>query len=113
MTKVTTTDVEGQMKAAKDLKPGDLIAAGFLPSLQPATVLLAVTYGADHEPWTFLVHRHAADEPLVDYFLADALIPLESVADASGMSYSREADDPTPVSPDRVPLHTGGEGGDW
>jgi hypothetical protein len=29
-------------------------------------------------------------------------------ADPSGLSYSREADDPTPVSPARVPLHTGG-----
>jgi hypothetical protein len=28
--------------------------------------------------------------------------------DANGLGYSREADDPTPVSPARVPLHTGG-----
>jgi hypothetical protein len=30
-----------------------------------------------------------------------------AVADESGLAYSREADDPTPISPARVPLHTG------
>jgi hypothetical protein len=30
------------------------------------------------------------------------------VDDPTGMGYSREADDPTPVSPARMPLHTGG-----
>lgn len=33
---------------------------------------------------------------------------LQPDADLAGLYYSREADDPTPVSPARVPLHTGG-----
>lgn len=33
--------------------------------------------------------------------------PGECDPDATGLGYSREADDPTPVSPERVPLHTG------
>jgi hypothetical protein len=37
-----------------------------------------------------------------------AAAALQPDADLSGMGYSREADDPTPVSPARVPLHTGG-----
>jgi hypothetical protein len=34
--------------------------------------------------------------------------PAPVPADPTGLTYSREADDPTPVSPARVPLHTGG-----
>jgi len=37
-----------------------------------------------------------------------AAAALQPDADPSGLGYSREADDPTPVSPARVPLHTGG-----
>lgn len=44
--------------------------------------------------------------------LADEVARLRAEVEAlraerSGLGYSREADDPTPVSPARVPLHTG------
>lgn len=37
-----------------------------------------------------------------------AAVPAGALGGDDGLSYSREADDPTPVSPARVPLHTGG-----
>jgi hypothetical protein len=51
------------------------------------------------------------DGPLkVEWFtyVHDAEPEPEAAADPTGLGYSREADDPTPVSPARVPLHTGG-----
>lgn len=95
-------------KAAADLAPGDRIASGWLPEGEAADVLLAIPYSAHRSDWVFVAYRHFGDGyPAADSFLADAVVPLEVVADASGLGYSREVDDPTPVSPARVPMHTG------
>lgn len=94
-------------KAAGELKPGDRIATGFLPgSLSPADVLFVFPYiGRDDLAWVFVAYREHGYSPESERLLAASQIPVESVDD--GFGYSREADDPTPVSPGRVPLHTG------
>lgn len=93
-------------KAASELKPGDRITAGFLPLADAADVLFVEHYtGRDGQGWTFVAHRADGYGPESDVFAAAARIPVEPVD--TGLGYSREADDPTPVSPARVPLLTG------
>lgn len=92
-------------KRADALRPGDRIAPGFLPLGDPAEVLFTYRYTNSETPWVTVVHRDEDGLPDVDFFLAEALVPLESAGD--GLDYSREPDDPTPVSPARVPLHVG------
>jgi hypothetical protein len=100
------------LRHAAKLTPGDRIAAGFLPSSRPARVVFVHHYVSPlHEDdWVFVVHQDDSSGPDSDYWMAGAQIPLESTADDMGLAYSRadsDADDPTPVSPARVPLHTG------
>lgn len=98
---------EPTYRAAADLVAGDRIIAGFLPATSfPATVVWADPYALYGRDWVFVVWEFPNGGRQGDGFLADALIPLEYSADAHG--FSRDADDPTPVSPARVPLHTGG-----
>jgi hypothetical protein len=92
-------------RPAAELVRGDRIAAGFLPQRRTGEVRFAETYATDCD-WTLVVYRYPDDVIEADHFRADADIPLDAVAD-TGHGYSREADDPTPVSPARVPLHTG------
>lgn len=99
---VTTT------RTAAGLVPGDRIAGDFLPAVpEGADVEFVGGYQLLDERWVMVVFR--LDDGLLysDSFLADAKIPLERTAADLGHGFSREADDPTPVSPARVPLHTG------
>jgi hypothetical protein len=96
-------------KAASELRPGDRIAAMFLPGNLPADVLFVEPYidrrGVD---WVFVAYREEEYGPSSTVLVAASRIPVDP-AD-TGLSYSRadsDGDDPTPVSPARVPLHTG------
>ena len=112
--KVPTSADRRETKAAADLKPGDRIAEGFLPTGEASEVLFVHSYqGADDRyAWALVVYRWSDGTADADHFIADKQIPVEPT-DPTGLGFSREADDPTPVSPARVPLHTGGvvEGG--
>jgi hypothetical protein len=106
MTASTVTETPDTLtRRADQLVPGDRIAAGFLPSAQPAAVLFVHTYVSRNlgEAWVFVAHQEDGYGPSSDYWLAGALIPLEYAADSFG--YSRDADDPTPVSPARGVMH--------
>lgn len=109
MTQTITPDTsrgDPVLQEARLLTVGDRIAAGFLPHREAAEIVFVHHYTIGDQPWVFAAYALAGGWPDSDYFLADARIPLTVMADAFG--YSREADDdPTPVSPARVPLHTG------
>lgn len=97
-------------KAAAELRPGDRIAEGFLPLGDAATVLFVEAYTSRRtgDAWVFVVHRTDGYGPESDVLTAAARIPVELVD--TGLTYTRadtEDDDPRPVSPARVPLHTG------
>jgi hypothetical protein len=94
-------------RPAGRLAPGDRIAAHFLPNWRAAEVRHVEPYPLVGEPWVMVVCRPSGGAPEPHYWQAGALIPLEALAD-DGHGYSREADDVTPVSPARVPLHAGG-----
>jgi hypothetical protein len=95
-------------RPAVQLTVGDRIAAGFLPEREAAEIVFVHRYLLAEDPWVFVAYTLPGGAPGSTYLRADARIPLEYLADASGLTYSREvADDPTPVSPARVPLHTG------
>jgi hypothetical protein len=96
---------EPVMQDARLLTVGDRIGPGFLPRRQPAEVAFVHHYSIGDEAWVFVTYVYPDNWPDADYFRGHAKIPLTVMADAFG--YSREADDPTPVSPARVPLHTG------
>ena len=101
---------EPVMQPAAKLTVGDRIAAGFLPERDAAEIGFVHRYLRADEPWVFVAYTFADRSANSSYFRADALIPLEGVADFTGLTYTRadsDADDPTPVSPARVPLHTG------
>lgn len=98
-------------KPAGELHPGDRISAAVLPgSLTAGDVLFVYPYtGRDTKAWVFVAYREPGYSPESERFLAGTQIPVE-FGDPTGLSYTRadtEADDPTPVSPGRVPLHTG------
>jgi hypothetical protein len=104
----TTTEVKPLMRPAIQLAPGDVIASPFLPHGRTAEVLHVLPYPLLGWQWVMVIHQTGDWAPIADSFLATADIPLASVAGDDGFGYSREADDdPTPVSPARVPLHTG------
>ena len=132
-TSVTETTV---WRAASEVAAGDRIAAGFLPDGDPAEVLFTTTYrlSANREPFVLVVYRADDSDPDDYHFRADSRIPLAAAAgagpygvanwraplsdferragvvDPTGLDYTladSEPDDPTPVSPGRVPLHTG------
>jgi hypothetical protein len=92
-------------RRASELIAGDRIAAGFLPEGDPAGVVFVLNYTAHRAPWTFVAYQFPDAVVDSDNFLANAVIPLEAVADRSGLGFSREPDDPAPVSSGRVPLH--------
>jgi hypothetical protein len=102
-----TLHAAGDDLFAYELQAGDRIAAGFLPSSLPADVIFVEVYDNPRgETWVFVAFREDGYGPSSDVFMANARVPLEALAD-DGMGYSRPADDPTPVSPARAPLHTG------
>jgi hypothetical protein len=88
-------------RPAVQLTVGDRIAAGFLPEREAAEIVFAHRYLLAEDPWVFVAYTLPDGAPGSTYLRADARIPLERLADASGLTYSREADDPTPVSPAR------------
>lgn len=124
-------------KAASELVVGDRIAGNFLPGMRAAEVLFIHRYhGPRNLPWVYVTAKAMFSSPDGHYFEPDARIPVEPVAhrgptqadlDAAkfaggwaaataqaieddtddGLGYSREMDDSSPVSPARVPLHTG------
>jgi hypothetical protein len=99
-------------KRADELVVGDRIAGEQLPlySDGPAEVVFVRVHdyvGPDR--WVFVAF--ALDDGFHDStsFRPEAEIQIEQLADPTGMGYSRETepDDNRPVSPGRVPLHTG------
>jgi hypothetical protein len=90
-------------RRASELIAGDRIAAGFLPEGDPADVVFVFNYTAHSVSWTFVAYQFPDAVVDSDSFLASAVIPLEAVADRSGLGFSREPDDPAPMS-GRVPL---------
>jgi hypothetical protein len=91
---------------ADHLVQRDRIARGFLPLSAAAEVDYTRTHSGGK--WVLVVYRTDDGVWDADHFLSGALIPLESRAADRGYGFSRETeDDPTPVSPARVPLHTG------
>jgi hypothetical protein len=92
-------------RPAVQLTVGDRIAAGFLPEREAAEIVFVHRYLLAEDPWVFVAYTLPGGAPGSTYLRADARIPLTVMADSFG--YSREPDDPTPVSPARVPLHTG------
>lgn len=96
-------------RSADLLTVGDRIAGGFLPpTREPAEVAFVHPYQLGTSSWVFVAYLLPGGAPDSDRWLADAMIPLDAIADPAGLGYSREPDDdPTPVSPGRVPLHTG------
>jgi len=107
---------EPVMQPAARLSVGDRIAPDFLPSRAAAEVVVVYPFTSQGRDWVLTAHREVdGDGVNVDYFYADAEIPLEAVADFTGLTYTRadsEPDDPTPVSPARGPLRTGSVGDD-
>lgn len=114
MTPVTVTPGEAVsepvMRPAAQLAVGDRIADKWLPLYHAADVLFVAPYRRGRTDWVLVAYRYPDGSLDSSHFLADALIPLEAVADFTGLTYTRtdsEPDDPTPVSPARVPPHTG------
>lgn len=100
----TTAETKPLTRTALQLAPGDVA----LLHGKPAEVLFTQPYTVLEWRWVLVVYRTDGMVPVVEHHLADADIPLERLAADDGFGYSREADDdPTPVSPARVPLHTG------
>jgi hypothetical protein len=93
------TDPTITRDAAK-LTTGDRIAEGFLPLRHSAEVLFVAP---DVNGFVLVAYRYRDGHVAADHWFHDAQIPLEYTADSFG--YSREADDPTPVSPARVTPH--------
>lgn len=99
-------------RRADQLAVGDRIEPQFLPAFcdQPAEALFVREHDFHRDRWVFVAF--AQDDGFHDStsFLPEAELLVIPAADPSGLSYSRavdEPDDPTPVSPARVPLHTG------
>jgi hypothetical protein len=94
-------DTEPAVKRAGDLKPGDRIAAGFLPGYDARDVRYVEPYGHHGgRDWALIVHRDGEGLPDVQFLLADTLVPLEVVADRTGLDFSRE---PEPTETAQVP----------
>jgi hypothetical protein len=96
-------------KRADQLVVGDRIAAKRLPFASDLGEVLLVRLhdyrGAD---WVFVAWMQPDGYHDSTSFLPDATIEVVPAADPSGHGYSREADDPTPVSGGRIEPHTGG-----
>lgn len=93
-------------KRADELKPGDRIAAAFLHHGEPGEILFVLPYeDGGRVRWSLVVHRTSDDMPDVDFFIADAQIPVEPAAD-TGMDFSRE-----PESTEAGTVAPGIEGG--
>lgn len=89
----TTVTHKLEPRSAADLRPGDRIAAGFLPSGDAATVLFTTPYRlGGRDSWVLVVSRFADGTADADHFLGHALIPLEASADPTGMNFSDLAD---------------------
>lgn len=94
-------------RRAAALVKGDRVAGAVLPTAREFGDVEFVGDFQMREPWVMVVFRLDDGRLESQCFLADAVIPLEHAADSAGFAYSREADeDPRPVSPARVPLHT-------
>jgi hypothetical protein len=107
---VTTVTQAAIRRDAGELVRGDVIAPRFLPESYAATVDHVIPYTLGGEPWVFVIYIPEGGVPGADYFLAERPIPLAFTAADMGFSYTRadsDDDDPTPISPARVPLHTG------
>lgn len=94
-------------RRAADLTPGDRIAGDFLPAVRDSADVEFVGDYQLRERWVMVVFRLDDGRLYSECFLADAEIPLERTADDLGQGYSREAEDPRPVSPARVQPHSG------
>lgn len=105
------------MRRADQLVVGDRIDAEYLPVIAtPAEVIFVRVHEYRRERLVFVAFIQ--DDGFIDStgYLADAEIRIVPAANPPGLDFSRaddEPDDPTPVSPARVPMHTGGmtEGG--
>lgn len=104
---MTITETKPLSRPAGQLAPGDVIASPFLPHGRAAEVLHILPYTSRGVAWVQVTHRTDDWAPIADLFLASADIPLEFLAGDDGFGYSREPDDPTPVSPARGVVHTG------
>lgn len=104
---MTITETQQLSRPAGQLAHGDVIAAPFLPHGSPAEVLYVLPYTSGGVAWVMVIHRTGGWSPIADQFLASADIPLNYLAGDDGFGYSREQDDPTPVSPARGVMHTG------
>lgn len=100
---VPTSADRRETKAAADLKPGDRIPAGFLPNGKAAEVLYVTTFPlpSTGQLWAMVAYRLTDSFADAEHYPADGQIPVEP-SDPTGLNFSREADDPTPVSPARV-----------
>ena len=67
---------------ARDLTVGDRIAARFLPDGDAADIVFLQPYEAHGHSWVLSVHLFDDGIPDVQWFLADAGIPLERAAAA-------------------------------
>lgn len=76
------------VRPASQLAVGDRIAARFLPTRDPATIVFVLPYELAGKTWMFLVHRDGVHAPEPSWFQADEPVWLESVADASGVDFS-------------------------
>lgn len=99
----TAAETKPLTRTALQLAPGDVA----LLHGQPAEVLFTQPYTVLEWRWVLVVYRTDGMVPVVEHHLADTEIPLQALAADDGFGYSREVDDPAPVSPARVPLHTG------
>lgn len=107
-----TSPTVRKTKRADELVVGDRIAGEQLPlySDGPAEVVFARVHEYDgRDRWVFVAFALGDGFHDSTSFRPEAEIQIESFADPTGLGYSREAepDDPRPVSPGRVPLHTG------
>lgn len=93
------------VRPASQLAVGDRIAARFLPTRDPATIVFVLPYKLAGRDWVYLTHRDGEHAPEPSWFKAEEPIWLESVAAPSGLSYSRE-----PESTVVTPVPAGVEG---
>lgn len=63
-------------RPARDLAVGDRIAAGFLPTGEPADVAFVLPYAGHRNDWVFVVVLPEGGRPEGMPLLADACIPL-------------------------------------
>jgi hypothetical protein len=94
-------------RRADELVVGDHIDPKHLPfATEPGEALLVRLHDYRGGSWVFVAWVQGDGYHDSTSFLPDAEVLVEP-AGPIGHDYSREPDDPTPVSPARVPLHTG------